>query len=144
MKTGVTTSRLLAYAGCGAPGAIVVGFCLARTAKQFDALALTVALIFGVCLVSDLAWIRREVRRLSASEFAKGPAGQFLWSCVFFSLICLGLGMAAGGYVWFEHDFMRRFGLGFWTIMALSATYPLFRDAKRLGETSKWSGATRA
>jgi hypothetical protein len=44
------------------------------------------------------------------------------------------LGMAMSGYVWFSTDFIRTFGLVFWTAMTAVAIYPVRRDAKRLAD----------
>jgi len=144
MRSDATTFKLLAHAGCAAPGAIIIGLCAARLARHFDEVGVTLAVVFALCLLADLVWIRREVHLLGMGELAREPAAQFLWSCVFLSLISLGLGMAVGSLLWFEGDFVRRFSLGFWTLMAISASYPLFRDAKRLADASRWSGARQA
>jgi len=81
--------KLLTHAFCAAPSAFVCGFCLVRTITHFDILYLTVMVLFGVSLIFDLFWTRREVRRLAASETAKKHATQFLWSCIFFSMVSL-------------------------------------------------------
>jgi hypothetical protein len=112
----------------------VFGFCLVRTVKHFDSLYLSVMVLFGASLIADLLWTRRELRRLAASEMAKKAATQFLWSCIFFSMLSFMLGMAASGYVWFSTDFLRTFGVVFWTAMTAVAIYPVRRDAKRLAD----------
>jgi hypothetical protein len=82
-------------------------------------------------LVFALFWTRRTVRRLASSEIATRHAGQFLWSCLFFSMLSFMFGMAVSGYVWFSTDFMRSFGLFFWSAMTAIAIYPVRRDARR-------------
>src|SRR5258708_12973093 len=69
--------------------------------KCVDGPYLTVSVLFGVSLISDLLWARREVRRLAVSEMAKKAATQFLWSCIFFSMLSFGLGMAVSCWNWF-------------------------------------------
>jgi hypothetical protein len=63
-------------------------------------------------------------------------------------------GLAASGHVWFSTDFMRTFGMVFWSAMTAVAIYPVRRDAKRLADAvassqityqmtltlAKWSG----
>ncbi len=83
-----------------------------------------------------LFWTRRALRRLATGEIVKKHAGQFLWSCIFFSMLSLMFGMAVSGYVWFSTDFMRRFGVVFWSAMTAVAIYPVHRDAKRLAEAA--------
>ena len=131
MNTNSTKGKLLAHAFCAAPSALVFGFCLVRTIKHFDSLYLTVMVLFGASLVADLLWTRGDVRRLAASEMAKKAATQFLWSCIFFSMLSFGLGMAVSGWNWFSTDFMQRFNLLFWSAMTGIAIYPVRRDAKR-------------
>jgi hypothetical protein len=128
--------KLLTHAFCAAPSAFVCGFCLVRTIKHFDILSLTVMVLFGVSLIFDLFWTRREVRRLAASETAKKHATQFLWSCIFFSMLSLGLGMAVSGFVWSSTDFIRIFGAVFWSAITGVAIYPVLRDAKRLADAA--------
>jgi len=126
--------KLLTHAFCAAPGAFVFGFCLVRTTKQFDGLYLTVMVLFGVSLLADLLWTRRDVRRLAGNEVARKAATQFLWSCIFFSMLSFGLGMAASGWNWFDTDFMRKFNLLFWAAMTGIGIFPVRRDAKRLAD----------
>ena|SRR5579859_3756700 len=127
-------AKLLTHAFCAAPGALVLGFCLVRTTRQFDGRSLTVMLLFGVSLLADLLWTRRDVRRLAASEAARKAATQFLWSCIFFSMLSFGLGMAVAGWNWFDTDFMRQFNLLFWAAMTGIGVFPVRRDAKRLAD----------
>jgi hypothetical protein len=133
----MNTNKLLAHAFSAAPGAFVVGACLVRTIKHFDTGYLTFTVLFALCLVADLFWTRREVRRLAAIEIAKKSASTFLWSCIFFSMISLSLGMQAAGFVWYGHDFLRRFGLVFWSAITGIGIYPVCRDAKRLADAAR-------
>lgn len=132
----MNTNKLLVHAFSAAPGAFVVGLCLVRTIKHFDTGYLTFIVLFAACLVADLFWTRREVRRLAASEIAKKSASTFLWSCIFFSMISLSLGMQVAGFVWYGHDFLRRFGLVFWSAITGIGIYPVCRDAKRLADAA--------
>jgi len=136
VNTKSIKGKLLAHAFCAAPGALVFGFSLVRTIKHFDSLYLTVMVLFGASLIADLLWTRHEVRRLAASEIAKKAATQFLWSCIFFSMLSFGLGMAVSGWNWFSTDFMRGFNLLFWSAMTGIAIYPVCRDAKRLADAA--------
>jgi hypothetical protein len=132
----MNTNKLLLHAFSAAPGAWVVGICLVCTIKHFDTGYFTFMVLFGACLVADLFWMRREVRRLAASETAMKSASTFLWSCIFFSTISLGSGMQVAGFVWYGHDFLRRFGLVFWSAITGIAIYPVCRDAKRLADAA--------
>ena len=136
MNTNSTKGKLLAHAFSAAPGALVFGFCLVRTTQHFDRLYLTVTVLFGAFLMADLLWTRREVRRLAPGEIATKAATQFLWSCIFFSMLSFGLGMAVSGWNWFSTDFMRGFNLLFWSAMTGIGIYPVRRDAKRLADAA--------
>jgi hypothetical protein len=129
-----TKGKLLVHAFSAAPGALVFGFSLVRTIRHFGNLYLTVMILFGASLIADLLWTRREVRRFAASEKAKQAATQFLWSCIFFSMLSFGLGMAVSGWNWFSTDFLRGFNLLFWSAMTGIAIHPVRRDAKRLAD----------
>jgi hypothetical protein len=129
-------NKLLLHGFSAAPGAFAVGICVVRTIKHFDTGYLIFAVLFSACLVADLFWMRREFRRLAASETAKKSAAAFLWSCIFFSMISLSLGMQVAGFVWFGHDFLRRFSLAFWSAITGIAIYPVCRDAKRLADSA--------
>jgi len=135
-NTGSTSENLLAHAMCAAPSAFVVGAFLIRTIKTSNLLDLTVAILSAVSLVFVLLWTRGAVRKLGTRETAKKHAVQFLWSCIFFSMQCFMLGMAVSGYVWFSTDFLRRFGLVFWSAMTAVSVYPVRRDAKRLADAA--------
>lgn len=136
MKPKSIKGKLLAHAFCAAPGALLFGFCLVRTTKRFESLYLTVMVLFGASLIADLLWTRREVRRLAASEIAKKTAAQFLWSCIFFSMLCFALGMAVSAWYRFSTDFMGGFNVLFWSAMTGIGSYPLCRDAKRLADAA--------
>ena len=128
--------RLLTHAFCAAPSALVLGFCLIRTIQHFDRLSIIIAVVFGACLIADLLYTAREVRRLAATEPAKKLATQFVWSCIFFSMLAFSLGMAVSGWYWLSSDFLRRFSLVFWSLMTAIAVYPVHRDAKRLADAA--------
>ena len=81
-----------------------------------------------------LFWTRRAARRLATAEIADKPAGQFLWSCLFLSMLSFMFGMAVSGYVWSSADFMRRFSVVVWSAMTAVAIYPVRRDAKGLAD----------
>jgi hypothetical protein len=134
MTINSTKGKLLAHAFCPAPSALVFGFCLVRTTQHFDKLYLTVMILFGASLIADLFSARREVRRLAASETAKKAATQFLWSCIFFSMLAFSLGMAVSGWNWFNTDILQKFNLLFWSAVTSIGIYPVHRDAKRLAD----------
>ena len=137
MKINSVNRKLLLYAFHAAPGAMVTGVCSILTVKHFGVLTLSFALLFAAALISDLLWTRREVRQLAIDESAKQHATQFLWSCVFFSMLSFMFGMAVSGYVWLSTDFIRTFGLIFWSAITAVAIYPVCRDAKRLAEATQ-------
>jgi|SRR5579871_1314445 len=128
--------KLLAYVFCAAPSAFVLGAFLVRTLKHSNVLDFSVVFLSAASLLFVLLWTRAAVRSLAASEAAKKHADQFLWSCVFFSMFSFMLGMAVSGYVWFSTDFIRSFGLIFWSAMTAVAIYPVRRDAKRLADAT--------
>jgi hypothetical protein len=136
--------RLLTHAFCAALSAFVCGFCLIRSIKPFDIPYLTVMVLFGISLISDLLWTRREVRRLDVGETAKKHATQFLWSCICFSMISLSSGMAVSSMVWFGADFLRIFSAVFWSVITGVAIYPVLRDTKRLADAAGSSQTTHA
>ena len=136
-NTNSIEGKLLAYALCTAPSAFVFGVFLIRTTKYLTILDFTVVALSGASLMFVLFWTRRAVRRLATSETAKKHATQFLWSCIFFSMLSLGLGMAVSGFVWFSTDFMRRFNVVFWSALTGVAIYPVLRDAKRLADAAR-------
>lgn len=132
----MNTNKLLVYPFSAAPGAFVVGICLVRTIKHFDTGNLILIVLFAACLFADLFWARREVRRLAASEVAKKSASTFLWSCIFFSMISLSLGIQVAGFLWYGHDYLRRFVLAFLSAITGIGIYPVCRDAKRLAHAA--------
>jgi hypothetical protein len=138
MKTSLT-GKLFADAACAAVGAFVFGVCLTRSIKHFDSVSVTVTVMVVVvgCLVADMFWTRREVRRLAASETAKSHGIQFLWSCVFFSMLSFMLGVAVSSYIWLGTDFVHSFGLIFSSAITAIAIYPVLRDAKRLADAAE-------
>ncbi len=97
MNTESIKGKLLVHAYCAAPSAFVFGVFLVRTIKYLNILDFTVVVLSGVSLMFVLFWTRRAVRWLATSEMAKKHAGQFLWSCIFFSLLSLMFGMAVFG-----------------------------------------------
>ena len=133
-NTNSLTEKLLAHAFCAAPSAFLIGVFLVRTIKFSNMLDFTVVVLSGASLMFVLFWTRREVRRLASGEITNKHAVQFLWSCIFFSMLSFMFGMAVSGYVWFSTDFMRTFGVVFWSAMAAVAIYPVRRDAKRLAD----------
>jgi hypothetical protein len=134
MNTNSIAQKLLGYAFCAAPSAFVSGVFLVRTIKYLNILDFTVVVLSGASVAFALFWTRREVRQLATGEIANKHAGQYLWSCIFFSMLSFMFGMAVSGYVWFGTDFMRRFGMVFWSAMTAVAIYPVRRDAKRLAD----------
>jgi hypothetical protein len=83
MRINTTSWKLFAPACSDGVGALVFGLCLVLTIKHFDSLYITITILFGAALIADLFWMRREVRRLAASETARKHATQFLWSYIF-------------------------------------------------------------
>ena len=122
--------KFFARACFAALGAFVCGFCLVRTVKQFDSLYATgFMVVAGAFLISMPFWTPQAVRRLAARETSTQHAGQFLRSCVFFSMISFGFAMAVSGYVWFSPNFWLRFGVVFCGTMTCVAIYPVLRAA---------------
>jgi len=62
MRINSTTWKLFAHACSDGAGALVFGLCLVLTIKHFDSLYITITMLFGVALIADLFWMRREVR----------------------------------------------------------------------------------
>jgi hypothetical protein len=142
MKINSTTAKLFADACCAAMGAFVVGLCLMRTIKHLDSMYVTGLILSGSFLMFVLYRTRRAARRLAASETARKSAATFLWSCIIFSMISLSLGIQVSGYVWYGSDFIRRFGVFFWSGITGIAIYPVLRDAKRLADAAGLSQIT--
>ena len=141
-NTNSIKGKLLAYALCAAPLAFVFGLFLVRTIKYSNILDFAVVVLSGVSLMFVLFWTRRAVRRLASSETARKHVTQFLWSCLFFSILSLGLGMAVSGFIWFSTDLMRRFNVVFWSALTGVAIYPVLRDAERLADAASPSQIT--
>lgn len=144
-----THGKLLADAFCAAPSAFLCGFLLVRTVEQLDILNLTGMILFGVAVIFDLLWTHRELRRLAGSETAKRHATQFLWSCLVLSCLVFttlfrGPGIAVSSLIWFGTNFVRVFGVVFWSAIAGLAIYPILRDAKRLADAVGPSQTTYA
>jgi hypothetical protein len=133
-NTDSITGKLLAHAFCTGPSAFVFGVFLVRTIKYLNILDFLVVVSSGASLMFVLFWTRRVVRRLATGEIVNKHAGQFLWSCIFFSMLTFTFGMAVSGYIWFGTDFMRGFGVVFWSAMTAVAIFPVRRDAKRLAD----------
>ena len=134
MNTNSIAEKLLAHAFCAAPSAFVFGVFLIRATRYRNILDFAVVVLFGASLMFVLFWTRRAVRRLATGEIANKHAGQFLWSCIFFSMLSFALGMAVAGYFWFSADFLQTFSVVFWTAMTAVGIYPVRRDAKRLAD----------
>jgi hypothetical protein len=134
MRINTTTWKLFAHAYSDGVGALVFGLCLVLTIKHFDSLYITITVLFGVALIADLFWMRREIRRLAASETARKHATQFLWSYIFFIMISLVFGMAHLSQKNSDADFMSRFGVRIWSAITGAVIYLVVRDAKRLGD----------
>jgi hypothetical protein len=132
--TNSNTAKLMTLALSAAPSALVFGFCLVHTLKHVDSLYLTVMVLFGASLIADLLWTRQVVRRSATGEIANRYASQFLWSCIFFSMLSFMFGMAVSGYVWIGRDLLRIFGVVFGGAMMAVAIYPVHRDAKLLAD----------
>jgi hypothetical protein len=132
-----TSGKLLAHALCAAPSAFLCGVFLIRATKYLNILDFTAVALSFASLIFVLLWTRAAVRQLASGEAARKQADQFLWSCVFFSMIAFMFGMAVSGYVFFGTDFLKRFGVIFWGAMTAIAVYPVRRDAKRLAGAAR-------
>jgi hypothetical protein len=80
--------------------------------------------------------------RLPRLELARPDCVPDKPPCIFFSMVSFMFGMAVSGYVWFSTDFMRRFGVVFWSAMTAVAIYPVRRDAKRPTDAAASSHVT--
>jgi hypothetical protein len=135
MKMNSITGRLLVHACCAAISAFVFGLFLIRTTMtHFDSLYFTVLVLSGVSLLFVPFWTRSVIRRLPTSETAKKNAGQFLWSCVFFSMLSLSFGFAVSGLIWYSIDFLRIFSAIWFGALTCVGIYPVVRDTKRLAD----------
>ena len=131
------TAKLMVHAGCAAISAFVFGFFLVRTTiRGFDGLYFTVALLSGVAVMFVLFWTYSAIRRLPAGETAKISARQYLWSCIFFSMLSLSFGFAVSGLIWYSTDFLRIFSAIWFGALTCVGIYPVVRDTKRLADTA--------
>ena len=131
----ITVGKLFAYAYCAAAGAFVFGlFLVGGTIEHFDGRHVTGMVSSGAYLVSVLLWTRRVGRRLATSETAKKHADQFLWSCIFFSMLSFSFGMAVTALILYSADFTRTFGAVWFGALTCVGIYPVLRDAKRLAD----------
>jgi uncharacterized membrane-anchored protein len=133
MSTNSTAVRkLFAYAYCVAVGSFVFGLFLVRTIEHFDIRYVTGMVLCGAFLICVLFWTHREVRRSAISETAGKHADQFLWSCIFFSMLSLSFGIAVTALILYSADFTRTFGAVWFGALTCVGIYPVLRDAKRL------------
>jgi len=134
MTTSSTIFRkLLAYAYCAAVGSFVSGLFVIRTIEHFDIRYIIGMVLCGVFLICVL-FSTREVRRFATSEEAEEHADQFLWSCIFFSMLAFGFGIAMTALILYSADFTRTFGAVWFGALACVGVYPVLRDAKRLAD----------
>jgi len=52
-------------------------------------------------------------------------------------MISLSFGMQMAGFLWYGHDFLRRFGLVFWSAITGIGIYPVCRDAETPGRCGR-------
>ena len=126
--------HILVPACCGALVAFLFGLCLGRTLIMQDRLYFAGMALSGVFLLFALFWTRRTARRLATSETAKNCACQFLWSCLYFSMLSWIFGVAVSGVIWYSADFIRTFGAVWFGLLTCVAIFLVRRDAKRLTE----------
>lgn len=130
--------KLLVDALGAALAAFVFGLCLGCILiKHFAGLYFTGMVLSGAFLIFVLFWTRRAVRPLAAlkhttSETAKNSAHQFLWSCIFFTMISATFGGAVSGLIWYSSDFIRTFSVIWWGGLTCVGIYCVRRDAKSL------------
>ena len=92
------TGKLVLHACCAASSAFVFGFFLVRTIiKDFDSLDFSVVLLSGFSVMFVLFWTYSAIRRLPTTETTKKSAVQYLWSCIFFSMLSLRFGYGGIG-----------------------------------------------
>jgi hypothetical protein len=133
MSTNSTTFRkLFADAYCAAVGSFVFGLFLVRTIGHFDIWYVIGMVLCGAFLICVLFSTRRDVRRFATSE--KKHADQFLWSCIFFSMLSFGFGIAVTALILYSADFTRTFGAVWFGALTCVGIYPVLRDAKRLAD----------
>ena len=88
----------------------------------------------GAFLICVLFSTRREVRRFATSEKAEKHADQFLWSCIFFSMLSFSFGIAVTTLILYSADFTRTVGAVWFGALTCVGIYPVLRDAKRLAD----------
>jgi hypothetical protein len=129
-----TVRKLFSYAYCVAVGSFVFGLFLVRTIEHFDIRYVTGMILCGAFFTCALFSTRREVRQFANSETAKKHADQFLWSCVFLSMLSFGFGIAVTAAILYSADFTRTFGVVWFGALTCVGIYPVLRDAKRLAD----------
>lgn len=143
MNTNFTiVGKLFAHACCAALGAFMFGLFVAGAIKHIDSRYFTGMVLYGGFLIFVLFWTRRAVQRLAASETAREHATQFLWSCIFFSMLSFGFGMAVTAVILYSADFTRTFLAAWFGALTCVGIYPVLRDSKRLADAAGPSNIT--
>ena len=125
--------KVLAYAFCAGAAAFVFGLSCGHLIIRHHRWYVTASGVLGGALLAFvLLWIRHAVWRLASSETAQNSARQFLWSCIFFSMISSPFGAFVSGLIWYSHDIIRIAGAVWFGLLTCIAIYPVRRDAKRL------------
>jgi uncharacterized membrane-anchored protein len=137
MSTNSTTFRkLFADAYCAAVGSFVFGLFLVRTIEHFDIRYVAGMVLCAAFLIFVLFSTRHEVRRFAISQRAEKHADQFLWSCIFFSMLSFSFGIAVTALILYSADFTRTFGAVWFGALTCVGIYPVLRDAKRLADAA--------
>jgi hypothetical protein len=137
MKMNSVTGKLVLHACCAAISAFVFGFFLVRTMiKDFDSLDFTLVLLSGFSVMFVLFWTYSAIRRLPTTETAKKNAVQYLWSCIFFSMLSLSFGFTVSGLIWYSPDFVRIFSAIWFGALTCIGIYPVVRDTRRLADAA--------
>jgi hypothetical protein len=110
------------------------GLLLVGTNGHFDNRYFTGMVLCAAFLIFVLFWTRRVVRRLAASEMAREHATQFLWSCIFFSMLSFSFGMTVMGVILYSADFTRTTIAVWFGALTCLGIYPVLRDTKRLAD----------
>lgn len=132
-----STGKLLVHACCAAISAFVFGLVLVRTTiKGFDSLYFTILVLSGLSLIFVLFRTYGATRWLPAGDAAKKSASQYLWSCVFFSMLSLSFGFALSGLIWYSTDFLRIFNVIWFGALTCVGIYPVVRDTKRVADAA--------
>ena len=108
------------------------GLFLVRTIEHFDIRYVIGIVLCGAFFTCALFWTRSEVRQFAKNETARKLADQFLWSCIFFSMLSLVFGIAATAVILYSADFTRTFGAVWFGALNCVGIYPVLRHAKRL------------